>query len=177
MKLNEKALEAAAQAAWESKGSFGNFRERSAYPEHWVEAASSAVLAYLEALDAEGLADLYEYWCERIEALPKKKVEVGDTYATRTGLGWKVVTARATVPLVVNERILRYGSTRQWEIGDLVDETRDLPDGAIVRDEDGDIAVHDGGGNFSAAGLAGARHLGHLNEPRIIWLPEDGDES
>ena len=178
MKLDETALEAAAQVHWIDE----SFRENTAAPDAVVKAVANAVTDYLDALDAEGLADLHEYWSERVKALPVSEVLKGDTYAVAMNetneSRWYVNTASHDLGKRKLRRVLRRApQPRQWKIGDLVDDTRDLPEGAVVRDESGDIAEHDGYRGFLVGGTAGVFGLDYLDNPRIIWLPENGDES
>ncbi|WP_250504867.1 hypothetical protein [Bowdeniella massiliensis] len=185
MKLNEAALEVAAQVDWKGSGHQGHFRGEAVDPDYWPCHASRIVTAYLEALNGEGLADLYDYWCERVEALPvPDEVRKGDTFAWQGGFGeWTALVADWGWKHTANLRVLRRAhiEPRQWAVGDLVDETRDLPDRTVVRDEGGDIAeyiaAHDEADMFYITGATGAVNLDILNSPRIIWLPETEDES
>lgn len=180
MKLNEKALEAAAQVHWID----GSFRENAAAPDAVVKAVANAVTDYLDALDAEGLADLHEYWSERVEALPiPDKIHTGDTVAYRIGMGrWRphVVYEGDLSPVPDGWRVLRRAhQPRQWEVGDLVDDTRDLPDGTIVRYPNGVLGEFDAEAEkfrFYDA-IRAILSPSKLDNPRIIWLPENGDES
>lgn len=180
MKLNDEAVEAATQAAFKFHMGFNmDYRKRTAAPDKYVEYSQVTIINYLKNLDAEGLADLYEYWCRRVEALPEAtELRVGDTYAIpRYGWQWRLYNSSVNISEShVGYRVLRR-ARRQWKIGDLVDDTRDLPDSAIVRDEAENtaeyVAKYD---SFTPIGIDALWILDALDNPRIIWLPEEGEK-
>lgn len=175
MKLNDEAVEAATQAAFKFHMGFNmDYRKRTAAPDKYVEYSQVTIINYLKNLDGEGLADLYEYWSGRVEKLPVEELQVGDIYAYRAGGGW--ATSKAQVPHAASDdrRVLR--RARQWKVGDLVDDTRDLPGGAVVKGKGGDIAEYIAEYDaFTPIGIDALWILDALEGPRIIWLPENGD--
>lgn len=116
----------------------------------------------------------------KIDALPRaEEIREGDWVTLPAGKGvLNVFQAHMNLCAEHDEyRVLRR-APRTWKIGDLVDNTRDLPDGAVVLEESGDVAVYATASNaFSITGHKVIASLDMLIDPRIIWLPENGDES
>ncbi len=121
----------------------------------------------------------YEEFKTWIETLPKvTNLKKGDLAACIHGAGEvSVIAVPYSIGPAKNYHLIHREpepdpDPRTWKVGDLVDSTEGLPDGAIVRDSyAGAYTYNAPDGDFFTPSDEGIR-LASLGNPLLIWLPE-----